>query len=180
MGTAAGCHTAVMSGSPTHAPVVLDAWFNLQCPDCRTALGDLRALRARYGNRLQVRLRHFPLDRHRYAAAAAQASVEAGRQGDAWGYAEAVLARTEELAELGEELLVEVAKERGLDAVELAAALAEGRHRAVVESDRAEGVALGVTGTPSYGIGGERLDGGRSQEGLRVRIERLADGLLGG
>ena len=37
---------------------------------------------------------------------------------------------------------------------------------------------IGVTGTPTYVIGGERLDGGKSQEGLRERIEEIADRLL--
>ena len=35
-----------------------------------------------------------------------------------------------------------------------------------------------MTGTPTYVIGGERLDGGKSQEGLRERIEEIADRLL--
>lgn len=35
-----------------------------------------------------------------------------------------------------------------------------------------------MTGTPTYVIGGERLDGGRSQEGLRKRVEEIADRLL--
>ncbi|MGW3275699.1 DsbA family protein, partial [Streptomyces kronopolitis] len=34
------------------------------------------------------------------------------------------------------------------------------------------------TGTPTYVIGGERLDGGTGQEGLRARIEEIADRLL--
>lgn len=36
-----------------------------------------------------------------------------------------------------------------------------------------------MTGTPTYVIDGERLDGGKSQEGLRERIEAIADRLLG-
>ncbi|WP_425275927.1 DsbA family protein, partial [Streptomyces africanus] len=48
------------SPAPAAAPV-LEVWCDLQCPDCRTALDDLHALRARYGNRLELRLRHFPL-----------------------------------------------------------------------------------------------------------------------
>ncbi len=72
-------------------------------PDCpSTALDDLRALRAGYGDALDIQLRHFPLDKHQYAYAAAQAAEEAsGRQGRGWPYAEAVLARTGELAKLG-------------------------------------------------------------------------------
>ncbi|MET9432468.1 DsbA family protein [Streptomyces sp. NPDC003036] len=162
----------------TADPVVLDVWCELQCPDCHAALEDLRALRARYGDRLEVRLRHFPLERHKHAYAAAQAAEEALEQGKGWPYAEAVLARTEELASRGEPLLLEVAAELGLDAEEFETALIDGRHLLIVDADEAEGKAIGVTGTPTYVIGGERLDGGKSQEGLRERIEGIADRLL--
>ena len=157
---------------------VLDVWCELQCPDCRTALGDLDALRERFGAALDIRLRHFPLPKHAHALAAAQAYEEAYAQGRGWDYAAAVLARVEELAAKGEPLLVEVARELGLDAEEVDTALVDGRHLLVVDADQAEGQALGVTGTPTYVIADQRLDGGRSQEGLRDRIAALADSLL--
>ncbi|CAL9597204.1 DsbA family protein [Streptomyces werraensis] len=171
-----------MSDSSPARPAapVLDVWCELQCSDCRTALDDLRALRARYGDRLEIRLRHFPLEKHRHAFAAAQAAEEAWEQGRGWDYAEAVLGRVEELERRGEAVLVEVARELGLDADEVDTALIDGRHILVVDADQAEGKAIGVTGTPTYVIGGERLDGGRSQEGLRERIEEIADRLLTG
>ncbi|MFF5102713.1 DsbA family protein [Streptomyces sp. NPDC000134] len=168
-----------MSDSSPAVPV-LDVWCELQCPDCRTALDDLRALRARYGDRLELRLRHFPLDKHRHAFAAAQAAEEAFAQGRGWPYVEAVLGRVEELDRAGEAFLVEAARELGLDAEEFDTALIDGRHILIVDADQAEGKAIGVTGTPTYVIGGERLDGGRSQEGLRGRVEEIADGLLAG
>ncbi|MGQ5227348.1 DsbA family protein [Streptomyces sp. yara] len=159
---------------------VLDVWCELQCSDCRTALDDLRALRARYGDRLEIRLRHFPLEKHKHAFAAAQAAEEAWEQGRGWDYAEAVLGRVEELERRGEAVLVDVARELGLDADEVDTALIDGRHILVVDADQAEGKAIGVTGTPTYVIGGERLDGGKSQEGLRERIEEITDRLLAG
>ncbi|GHH75647.1 DSBA oxidoreductase [Streptomyces sulfonofaciens] len=171
-----------MNDSSTAQPAgrpVLDVWCELQCPDCRTALDDLRALRDRYGDRLELRLRHFPLDKHRHAFAAAQAAEEALVQGRGWPYAEAVLGRVAELGREGEPLLVEVARELGLDAEEFDTALVDGRHILAVDADQAEGKAIGVTGTPTYVIAGRRLDGGRSQEGLRARIEEIVDGLLG-
>ncbi|MGW1255334.1 DsbA family protein [Streptomyces sp. NPDC002513] len=165
------------SPAPAAAPV-LDIWCELQCPDCHGALEDLRALRARYGDRLELRLRHFPLAKHQHAFAAAQAAEEALEQGQGWPYVEAVLGRVEELGLKGEPFLIEVARELGLDAEEFDTALIDGRHILVVDADQAEGKAIGVTGTPTYVIGGERLDGGQSQEGLRGRIEEIADRLL--
>ncbi len=177
-----GWKTVGMSDSSPARPAapVLDVWCELQCSDCRTALDDLRALRARYGDRLEIRLRHFPLEKHKHAFAAAQAAEEAWEQGRGWDYAEAVLGRVEELERRGEAVLVEVARELGLDADEVDTALIDGRHILVVDADQAEGKAVGVTGTPTYVIGGERLDGGKSQEGLRERIKEIADRLLAG
>ncbi|MFJ9351478.1 DsbA family protein [Streptomyces sp. NPDC101237] len=168
-----------MNDSPARpdAPV-LDVWCELQCPDCRDALDDLRALRARYGDRLELRLRHFPLEKHKHAFAAAQAAEEAQEQGKGWEYVEAVLGRVGELDRAGEPFLVEVARELGLDAEEFDTALVDGRHILIVDADQAEGQAIGVTGTPTYVIGGERLDGGKSQEGLRERVTEIADRLL--
>ncbi|MGW5271917.1 DsbA family protein [Streptomyces sp. NPDC004044] len=167
-----------MSDSTPAAPVVLDVWCELQCPDCHRALTDVHALRARYGDRLDVRLRHFPLEKHKHAYAAAQAAEEAAEQGKDWPYIEAVLARTDELGRAGEPLLIEVARELDLDAEEFDTALIDGRHMLMVDADHAEGKAIGVTGTPTYVIGGETLDGSRNQDGLRQRIEEIADRLL--
>ncbi|MBM7173621.1 DsbA family protein [Streptomyces sp. G44] len=166
--------------SPEHParPVVLDVWCELQCPDCRTALDDVRALRARYGDRVELRLRHFPLEKHKHSFAAAQAAEEAFEQGKGWPYVEAVLAGVEELGRRGEPFLVDTARELGLDAEEFDTALIDGRHILIVDADQAEGKAIGVTGTPTYVVDGERLDGGESQEGLRERVEEITDRLL--
>lgn len=177
-----GWETGPMSEpSPVRpAAPVLDVWCELQCPDCRDALDDVRTLRARYGDRLELRLRHFPLDKHKHSFAAAQAAEEALEQGKGWEFVEAVLGRVEELDRRGEPFLVEVARELGLDAEEFDTALIDGRHILIVDADQAEGKAIGVSGTPTYVIDGERLDGGQSQEGLRERIEEIADRLLAG
>ena len=163
----------------TPASVVLDVWCELQCPDCRSAQTDLRALGERFGDALDIQLRHFPLEKHKHAFAAAQAYEEAFAQGRGRAYAEAVLGRAEELGERGEPVLVEIARELGLDADEVDTALIDGRHLLIVDADQAEGKAIGVTGVPTYVIGGELLDGSKDQTGLRERITEIAQRLLG-
>ncbi|MFI8458385.1 DsbA family protein [Kitasatospora sp. NPDC085464] len=148
----------------------LEFWCDLQCPDCRTALDDVRALRAQYGDALPVELRHFPLEKHKQAYAAAEAAEEAFAQGLGWPFVEALLARVEELDARGQQVLLDVAREVGADVEEVDTALVDGRHMLTVDADQAEGKAIGVTGTPTYVIGGRRLDGGQSQDGLRERI----------
>lgn len=165
-----------MSNARPHR-AVLEFWCDLQSPNCRGALDDIRALRARYGASLKVELRHFPPTGHRHAAAAAQAAEEALAQGRGWPYAEAVLARAGELAKRGEKVLVETARELGLDADEVETALIDGRHFLSVDSDLAEGAAIGVTAAPAFVIGGVRLEGTVGPV-LRRRIEEIADRLL--
>jgi protein-disulfide isomerase len=160
------------------APVVVDVWCELHCPDCRTLLADLSALRARYGDRVELRLRHFPLEKHRHSFAAAQAAEEAAEQGSGWPYVEAVLRRADELAADGEELLLRVARELGLDAEEFDTALIDGRHLLAVDADQAEGSAIGVGGTPTFVVDGQLLDGSKSRDSLLERIEEITDRLL--
>jgi predicted DsbA family dithiol-disulfide isomerase len=148
----------------------LEFWCDLQCPDCHSALDDVRALRAQYGEALPVEVRHFPLEKHKHAYAAAEAAEEAFAQGLGWPFVESLLARVEELDARGQQVLLEVAREVGADVEEVDTALIDGRHMLTVDSDQAEGKAIGVKGTPTYVIGGKRLDGGQSQEGLREEI----------
>ncbi|WP_059008466.1 DsbA family protein [Streptomyces specialis] len=162
----------------TGSRAVLDVWCDLQCPDCHRAEADLRALRERFGPALEIRRRHFPLSRHQHALAAAQAAEEAYLQGRGEEFWTTLLARTADLEARGTEVLLEVARELGLDADEVDTALIDGRHMLIVDADQAEGEALGVTGTPTYVIGGTRLDGGKSQHGLRERIGEIAESLL--
>jgi protein-disulfide isomerase len=164
-----------MSDAPPRR-AVLEVWCELQCPNCRAALGDIHALRSRYGDRLTVELRHFPLDKHRYSTTAAQAAEEAIAQGKGWPYIEAMLGRAEELAERGDRVLIETAQDLGLDATELDTALVDGRHFLIVDADLAEGKAIGVTGTPTYVIDGVVIGG--DEHGMRERIEEIADLLL--
>ncbi|SFD38084.1 DsbA family protein [Streptomyces aidingensis] len=154
----------------------LEVWCDLQCPDCERVLPTLAALRERFGEALRIRLRHFPLPRHQHAVAAAEAAEEAYAQGRGDDFAAAVLARCGELAARGPEVLLEVARELGLDADEIDTALFDGRHLLAVDADHAEGQALGVKGTPTFLIGGSLLDASRSQDGL---LERLAAQVAG-
>ncbi|SOD61348.1 Thioredoxin [Streptomyces zhaozhouensis] len=162
----------------TSGQAVLEVWCDLQCPDCHRAEGDLSALGERFGPALEIRRRHFPLPGHKHALAAAQAAEEAFAQGRGDDYWTALLGRTVELGRRGEPVLLELAGELGLDAEEFETALIDGRHLLQVDADHAEGKALGVTGTPTYLIDGQRLDGGKSQEGLGERIAGIVERLV--
>ncbi|WP_165989998.1 DsbA family protein [Streptomyces sp. YIM 98790] len=164
-----------MSDTTGPAAAVLDVWCDLQCPDCHRVQPVLAALRQRFGEALRIRLRHFPLAKHGHAVAAAEAAEEAYAQGRGDDFAAAVLARCGELAEQGPPVLLEVARDLGLDAGEIDTALFDGRHLLAVDADHAEGQALGVRGTPTFLIGSTLLDASRDQDGLLERLTALVE-----
>ena len=66
---------------PTDAPAVIVAFSDFECPFCKTAAQTLRAIRDKYGDRVALVYRHFPLEkRHPLARTAAIASECASRQ----------------------------------------------------------------------------------------------------
>jgi protein-disulfide isomerase len=156
-------------------PRTVEFWCDLQCPDCATALDDVRALRATHGDGVDVDvvLRHFPLEKHKFAFPAAEAAEEAFAQGRGWPFVEALLGRIGDLERGGTGFLVKLANELGLDGEELDTALIDGRHSFTVEADHAEAKAIGIKSTPTYVVAGKLLDGSKSQDGLRERIESL-------
>ncbi|HUP01002.1 MAG TPA: DsbA family protein, partial [Gemmatimonadota bacterium] len=142
-------------GAPDAALVIVE-FSDFQCPYCAGARPVLDSLFARHGDHVRLEYRHYPLSMHEHAARAAQAAVEAQRQGAFWPYHDLLFAHQNRLTDAD---LVGYADSLGLDTAAFAAALAEGRHEAAVQSDVSFGRALGITGTPTFFVNGYRLVG---------------------
>jgi protein-disulfide isomerase len=73
------------SHGPADAPVVLEEFGDFQCPPCGAFHPELKKLEAKYGDRLRVIFREFPLvPSHEHALTAAKAAEAAGLQGKFW------------------------------------------------------------------------------------------------
>lgn len=151
--------------------VVLDWWCDLACPDCADAVEVLDELRDRAGDRVHVRLRHFPLTNHVWAVAAAQCCEEARAQGRGEEYAVHALAGLDAIE--GPADYVELAEHLGLDADAVAEALFDARHAARVRADHDEGRELGVRGTPTFVVDGVLVDASSGVGGLLEELTRL-------
>jgi predicted DsbA family dithiol-disulfide isomerase len=153
--------------------VVVDWWCDLACPDCAASLELLDELKDRFGDAVEVRLRHFPLTNHVWAVAAAQCQVAVAAQGRGEAYAAHALATIDTIE--GPADYVDLAEFLGADSDEVAAALFDGRHAADVRADHDAGRALGVTGTPTFVVDGLLVDASRTLEGafdaLSARID---------
>jgi len=68
-----------------HAPVTLVEYGDFECPNCKQAAPAVKLLLNRFGGRLRLVFRHFPLEEvHPHALHAALAAEAAGAQGKFW------------------------------------------------------------------------------------------------
>ncbi|MGH7550804.1 MAG: DsbA family protein [Gemmatimonadota bacterium] len=136
--------------------VTIVEFSDFECPYCALAVPVIDSLMALHGDEVRIEYRHYPLPMHAHAERAAQAAVEAQRQGAFWDYYELLFRNRERLADVD---LVGYADSLGLESEAFAAALADNRHAERVEEDVSLGYALAVTGTPTFFVNGYRITG---------------------
>lgn len=142
---------------PEDAPLTLVEYGDYECPFCASATGAIDELRRTFGDELRYVFRHAPNpDRHPHARLAAEAVEAAGDQGRFWEMHDRVFAEPDRL-QLDD--LLGHAQALGLDVERFAEALRDGVHAATIDADIDSAEASGVTGTPTFFIGGRRHDG---------------------
>lgn len=155
-------------GSRSAAVTVVE-YGDYQCPHCAAAQLPVKQIVARYGSRICLVFRHFPLTEvHPMAGAAAEAAEFAGSHGQFWHMHEAIFANQ---LRLSFDVLIALASALGLSANALRIALASGVHSSKVKADFLGGVRSGVNGTPTFFVNGIRHDAGYSVPELAVSIE---------
>ncbi len=67
-----------------NAPVKIVEFSDFQCPFCEKVYPTMKALEAKYGSKISLEYRQYPLSFHPYAQKAAEGSECAGEQGKFW------------------------------------------------------------------------------------------------
>jgi NhaA family Na+:H+ antiporter len=142
---------------PVDAPLTLVEYGDFECEFCGRATGAVDELRERFGERLRYVFRHAPLvDVHPHAQLAAEAAEAAGAQGRFWEMYDRLFAAQDRLATTD---VLDHAAALGLDVPRVARDLGTGRHARRVQHDVESAEASGVTGIPTFFIGGRRHTG---------------------
>lgn len=140
---------------PDDALVTLVEFGDFGCPYCAASRLPIESLLDRLG-RVRLLWRHFPdPELHPGADLAAEAAEAAAAEGRFWQMHEALLAHQGAFDGPG---LTRIAAELSLDVERFGAALSEHRNRPAVEADVSAGRELGVRGTPTFFIDGERVE----------------------
>ena len=141
---------------PANAPVTIVEFSDFQCPFCSRVNPTLAQVREKYGDKVRIVFRQFPLSFHQQAQKAAEASLCAADQGKFWELHDAMFADPQAL---GVDQLKTKAAGLGVNAEQFNQCLDSGKHAATVQADLKAGSEAGVNGTPAMFINGRFVNG---------------------
>ncbi|WP_255769862.1 DsbA family protein [Pseudarthrobacter sulfonivorans] len=162
---AAGAEQLVRADShrlttPAVEKAQLVEFLDFECPSCGSVHPVVEELKAEFGDRITFVNRHFPLSAHPNSGQAALAAEAASQQGKYQEMANRLFetqARWAGQQQSQAPLFRTYAEELGLDLGRFDAAVADQQTEERVLADITDGEALGVTGTPTFFLNGEKL-----------------------
>ena len=159
---------------PSTAPVTIVEFGDFHCPFCKNVQPVVLQILAKYGGKVRLAYKDFPLDSvHPQARAAAEAARCAGDQNKFWEFHDKLYAGA---ADGSTATMKRYAEEIGVgDVAAFEACVVARKHQTPVQQDAQEGAKLGVTGTPGFFINGRLLSGAQPLEAfIRVIDDELA------
>lgn len=140
--------------------VVLAEYSDFQCPACAGFGPTLKELMDKHGDKIRFEYHHFPLIQiHQNAATAAQAAEAAGVQGKFWEMHDMLFERqsawSSSISARG--MFISYAEELGLDTEQFERHLNATIIRDQVRAELRDAQSLGLTGTPSFFLNGEKM-----------------------
>jgi len=166
-----GYDPARVRGNPK-APVMIVEFSDYECPYCHQAELTVKEVLAKYGDKVSLAYRDYPLTAiHSQAESAAEGSRCALEQGRFWEYHDQLFTASN----LDKDALIEYARKVKLDDNQFGACLTSGKYKAGIDKDLQEGKKAGVSGTPGFFINGIVLSGSQPKDAFtRVIDEELA------
>jgi len=151
---------ARVRGNPK-APVMIVEFSDYQCPYCHQAEPTVKDVLAKYGDKVSLSYRDFPLSSiHPQAMIAAEASRCALEQGKFWEYHDQLFTASK----LEKDDLIGYARSLKLDDKQFESCLTAEKYKADIEKDTAEGRKAGVSGTPGFFVNGIEISGAKPQD----------------
>jgi protein-disulfide isomerase len=161
---------------PAEAPVKIVEFSDYQCPYCRRAEPTVRQVLSRYGGKVQLVHRDFPLDGHVRAFPAARAARCAGEQGKFWEMSDALYQRQSDWGRNPKNptgLFRDLARSAGVDVDKFDACMDGNRYAGRIEASRQEGIARNVTGTPTFFIDGRLFQRGPTSDAFQAVVDSI-------
>lgn len=155
---------------PANARVTLVEFSDFQCPYCSVAVLKLNAILKAYPNDVKLIFKQYPLsDLHSQAELAAEAAMAAHRQGKFWPLHDAMFA---DRTHLTRQNILAMAGKAGLDLKRFQQDWDSAAIKHAVARDQKDGDGIGVNGTPTIYIDGQRYNGELDLDAVRPIIDK--------
>jgi len=159
---------------PANAPVTIEFFSDMQCPQCARFEPMVKSVRAEFGDKTRMVIRHFPLKAHEHAMLAACAAEAAANQHKFWEMVDA-LYKTQWMwgrAPAPQAILTDQARQLGLDVDQFQKDLDSPECHNRVVDDVDHGMAIGAKTAPSVVINGYNVPNTEFNEnGFRAAIK---------
>lgn len=145
------------------AKVTIVEYSDFQCPFCSKGATVTAELEKKYGKKVKIAFKNFPLPFHSQARIAAEAALCGNDQSVNffWKMHDAMFA---DQTKLDKENLIQTAKKAGLKEADFKACLEAGKFKAKIEEDIAQGQKIGIKSTPTFFINGKLVSGAQPIE----------------
>jgi protein-disulfide isomerase len=157
-----------------NASVTLVQYGDYECPPCASFNSILNEVLKRYGDRVRLEFRHFPLTRiHPNALKAALAAESAGQQGHYWEMHDLLLSSQRQWSKTDnpEQEFGKLAASIGLDANRLIAALASPELGQRVAADIEMGQQINIQAVPTFFLNGRKIQPSLAAEDFFALID---------
>lgn len=151
------------------AKVTIVEFSDFQCPFCKKGADIMTALKKKYGSKIKIAFKNFPLPFHNHAKKAAVAGLCANEQGKFWALHDQMFAHQSELDASGIEKL---GKKAGLNVDKLKTCISSNKHQKQVEKDIEDGKGVGVKSTPTFFVNGQLVSGAQPVEVFSELIDQ--------
>ncbi len=143
----------------TDSSIKLVEYSDFQCPACAQMEPIVKDVLDQYGDQISFEYKHFPLPMHSLAETASKAAEAAGQQDAFFEYHDLLFTnqQTWSVSPNAMAMFVQYAKELNLDLDQFKKQMNASLIKDKINSEKQEGLAAGVTGTPTFFLNGQKM-----------------------
>ncbi len=157
------------------AKVQIVAFSEFQCPYCSRGAETMHAVAKKYGSKVAISFKHYPLPFHERATPASEMSLcvkKLGGDDKFWKFHDIAFKNQDKL---DNDNLAKFAKDAGVDGAKAKECYDKGEFKEKIASDQAYGNKVGVRSTPTFFVNGQMVAGALPIEQFSEMIDEELD-----
>jgi protein-disulfide isomerase len=161
---------APVTGS-SNAKVTIVEFSDFQCPFCARGANVMNEVKKKYGNRVKIAFKNFPLPFHHHARSASIAGLCVHEQNADlyWRMKDLMFEDQQGLEQDG---LIAKARSLNVDMDKFTDCLTSGKFEAMIDQDIEQGQKLGVKSTPTFFVNGMMVTGAQPLDAFSELIDQ--------